>query len=460
MKKLQRDRKIVRSVRHSLLFANTNKKELLRAFLKNYRYAVKLYVDALWSMHREWDGKKPDKSGKIPHYVLDIKNERYDFPSMVSNVDIENTMSDDIKRMPISARAKACALSQAIGMCKASAEKARRYEYILDNVKHKRQRTEHERMLRERKRPVKPHCDNIRAELRSLCAEVIDNENSKFSFFVRLKSIGMGIPDIVIPTTKTRCDRKFIDLGFKRLSGILVSETDVDFRYEGEIPEIKDGATLGCDQGMKDTLVLSNGVVTPIVDNHGKRVEDLYAKLARKRKGSDAYRRAEIELTNFVNWQVRKTVENFNGSVKRINLEKVVNIRFKKRSCRKMQAWSNPRIVDALKANCEISGVHVHEEPSTYMSQRCSECGLVRKASRKGKTYKCPHCGNEMDADLNAAVNHTADLTPIDWRFRKLKLNRGSGFFWMADGLYSVSDEGEPGVHLDPKTGKPIEDFS
>lgn len=210
---------------------------------------------------------------------------------------------------------------------------------------------------------------------------------------------------------------------------------------------------------MKDTLTLSNGVTTPLVDNHGKTVDYLYHKLSRKKKGSKAFKKAEIELTNFVNWQVKQTVSRLNN-VKSINLEKVFNIRFHQTTSRLMSHWSNPRIVDSLKRHCEVSGVHIHEESSTYMSQRCSNCGLVRKANRKGKVYKCPHCGHEMDADLNAAINHTVALPPIDWRFRKLNLNRGSGFFWNPDGLYSRGSGGEPGVHLDPITGKPMEDFS
>lgn len=94
-----------------------------------------------------------------------------------------------------------------------------------------------------------------------------------------------------------------------------------------------------------------------------------------------------------------------------------------------MSHWSNPKIVEKFKRICEVSGVHIHEESSTYMSQRCSGCGLVKKSNRKKKVYKCSHCGMEIDSDLNASINHTLDLPPISYSFRKLGMNR-KGFFW------------------------------
>ena len=39
-------------------------------------------------------------------------------------------------------------------------------------------------------------------------------------------------------------------------------------------------------------------------------------------------------------------------------------------------------------------------------SKRCSNCGAVKNnLSLSERTYRCEACGNEMDRDLNAAVN-------------------------------------------------------
>ena len=178
------------------------------------------------------------------------------------------------------------------------------------------------------------------------------------------------------------------------LGSFLLTPDSVQIRWEKEINEKAEGETIGADQGVKDTMTFSNGITTPKVDKQGKTIETLMKKLSRKRKGSKAFAKARVELDNFIHWQFNELQRNkVFDAVKTINLEKVWNIRFKQNTSRLMSHWSNPVIVDKLKSLCEISGVHVHEENSTYMSQRCSGCGMVRKANRKGKVYKCKNCG-------------------------------------------------------------------
>ena len=52
-----------------------------------------------------------------------------------------------------------------------------------------------------------------------------------------------------------------------------------------------------------------------------------------------------------------------------------------------------------------IYGIRVEAVDARYTSQRCSACGTIDKASRKGNRYTCRHCGNNMHADTNAAIN-------------------------------------------------------
>ena len=40
--------------------------------------------------------------------------------------------------------------------------------------------------------------------------------------------------------------------------------------------------------------------------------------------------------------------------------------------------------------------------PST---KACSKCGCVKDMPLSTRTYKCEHCGNELDRDFNAALN-------------------------------------------------------
>ena len=190
---------------------------------------------------------------------------------------------------------------------------------------------------------------------------------------------------------------------------------------------------IGIDQGMKDLCTLSDGQTTPKTCPHGHSYESIISKLSRKKKGSKAFRKAQKHKKNFVNYSVNQL--NFKD-VKEVRLEKVVNVRLGKSSSRSMSHWSNPEIRDKIKRRCEELEVPVVEQSCAYRSQRCSNCGLVRKANRKGKVYSCKGCGSELDADLNASLNHKQDLTPVPFAFFGQKLNLGEGFYWKPDGFY------------------------
>lgn len=105
-----------------------------------------------------------------------------------------------------------------------------------------------------------------------------------------------------------------------------------------------------------------------------------------------------------------------------------------------MKGWSNPDIVDALESVAEVSGVHIQYEHSGYMSKRCSGCGFVKASNRKDEVYKCPHCGLVIDADHNAALNHTLGLPPVPREFFGTGLST-KGFFWTVDGVFGLDGE-------------------
>lgn len=49
------------------------------------------------------------------------------------------------------------------------------------------------------------------------------------------------------------------------------------------------------------------------------------------------------------------------------------------------------------------SGIVVTNMNPAYTSQVHHECGKFRK--RNGRSFRCPHCGKEMDADVNATYD-------------------------------------------------------
>ena len=67
--------------------------------------------------------------------------------------------------------------------------------------------------------------------------------------------------------------------------------------------------------------------------------------------------------------------------------------------------WSYSDLEEKLIYKCKRNGIRVEFVDARYTSQKCSVCKTIDKASRKGNRYTCRHCGNNMHADTNAAIN-------------------------------------------------------
>ena len=94
-----------------------------------------------------------------------------------------------------------------------------------------------------------------------------------------------------------------------------------------------------------------------------------------------------------------------------------------------MSHWTYTDISYKLESLCEEHGVQTLYVSPTYTSQRCSECGWVRKSNRKGSQFKCKSCGFTLDADLNASLNIALDLPDISEKKRLSRPNK-KGFYW------------------------------
>ena len=77
----------------------------------------------------------------------------------------------------------------------------------------------------------------------------------------------------------------------------------------------------------------------------------------------------------------------------------------------KLQRWTYPKILKKLEMMSEESGVHFLKIDPAFTSQTCSRCHILDKSSRSGEFFKCKHCGLEIDADYNAALNILAFST-------------------------------------------------
>lgn len=410
---------------------NTGKMNNLALFLKESNRVLQLMLNYIWNDGISWPvtnkqtGITTIKTCCPKHGYYDTAN-YFDYKKLNIKTDL-------------SARALSSLTSIAMGMISSAVKKHAKRLYQLEQLKLEPIKNEKNIARLENKikknRPQKPIVKNQPIELSSKCATLIKREKGEFNYFLKLQSLGKKYGKILIPIKLHRHSNKLKEKG-NLLGSFLISKECIDFRWEINLPDKKDnGETVGGDTGKNTILTLSNENSTDSKkDIHGHTLSSIIETLSRKKKGSKSFLKTQQHRTNFINWSIKQI--DWNG-IKELCLEKVKNVFYQNSYSRNMSHWTNSEIEHAIEKACELNGVHLIYQDSTYRSQRCSHCGLVRKSNRVGKSYKCKGCGSCLDADLNGAKNHAIKLPDIPVNLRHLKLNR-KGFYWKPEGLFNI----------------------
>lgn len=413
---------MIRTTNHSLKFTNSNKIEKYTHFLNECLSTANQYLDYLWNNKIQFEIKEQKK-------FFDIKNDYLEIPNMLSNPDIESKIENFNSKL--SGRARKCILTQVLGIIKATTEVRRKRLFIFNKLCEENKYNEKLYLNLQEFPSLKPNLDNINFEFNSICSDY-QKTDGYFNGFLQLMSIGDMFGKIRIPIKFHRNNKKYQD--WKMMNSFLLGKDFVNIRWEKEQILKDDGSVIGADQGKLTILTLSDRQTTPKTDNHGHSLDSIIEKLSRKKKGSKSFEKTQEHRKNFIHWSINQL--NFNN-VKHIKLEEVININYGRKQCRSLSHWTNTIIRDKISSRCEVNGVYFTLQSCIYRSQRCSQCGLVRKSNRKGKIYICG-CGYSDDADFNASCNHEQTLPDIPTKLRKLNLNR-KGFYWKESGFYDLT---------------------
>jgi transposase len=425
---------LIRTAKHSTKFSNKGKLEVLSAFLDEYNRAVQFYVDYFWTAKTEWITK--DGSVRSLH----ISNNQFDLPSFISTVGNEPTNTPNL-----SAKMFKSASSQALGIVVSIVAKRNKVAFKL-NVATAKGDLKRSIKLQEQLNQfilTKPVANIKVANLDSNTVEFIkinkktDTNFKEFDGFLKITSMSKTLGFIEIPVKFHRQIKNLQKRGYNQKTSWFVSRNEVSSLWERDKVEKKvSGRKVGADQGIKTCLTLSDGQVTSNC-KHGHSIESIMHRISKCKKGSKGFKRAQDHRENYINWSIKQL--NL-ADVNEIGYENVVNIRYKKNSSRLMSAWTFTTIRTAVERRCEEEGVLLSEQGSIYRSQRCSSCGFVHKKNRSKKEFKCLECGHHLDADLNGALNHEADLNSIPYALMSMKLNT-IGFYWLESGLYDLHGE-------------------
>ena len=316
----------------------------------------------------------------------------------------------------LSARAKQAACKQAAGIVKGTLGEARNLSKLA-RFHRKKGNLKYSEKLEKRaanKKMSKPLLKTIEAQLDNRFFRIEKGLNT-FDLWLVLGSTGLS--RVSLPIKKHAHFNSLAAQG-TIMNSIRLSKKGVTFCFAVQKPDKADGKTLGVDIGANSTLSLSDG--TQI----GLNLDALCEKLSRRDKGSKGFRRSQKERENYI----RQAVNSLDLSgVKILRVEDIKHLRRGKATTRKLSHWSYRVLLNALEAKALREGVLLEKVNPAFTSQRCSQCGWVRKGNRSGERFKCCACSHEQNADLNAATNISLYLGRLP---QNASAASKSGFYW------------------------------
>lgn len=186
---------------------------------------------------------------------------------------------------------------------------------------------------------------------------------------------------------------------------------------EATIPTKNDKPTIGVDVGISTFCTMSDGNV---VENprtllkSQKKLAKAQRRLSRKVKGSKRRNKQRIKVAK-VHRKIRRQRDDFLHKASTSLVRKYGTIVFEDLNISGMMknhclakhigdaSWS--KLIQLTTYKAENAGGKVILVDAKGTSQICSDCGAKVPKTLSDRIHCCPHCGLEMDRDLNAAIN-------------------------------------------------------
>jgi IS605 OrfB family transposase len=386
---------MIRSSKTTLKFSNKNKLDNLHLFIEEYRRVVGLFIDILWDTE------------KVPNLL----------PKEIT------TQIDTW----LSARAVQCAGKQSAAIVKSTKTKEHKRQFIISKLNNEGKFKQARKLeaINNKLKSSKPNINEVEPVLDSRFVKVVLDTETSFDGWIIFSSLGNKMK-IEIPFKSHKHFNKLKNDGQIKQT-VQLSKKNITFLFDLSEPEQKqNGSILGIDIGQTDAISCSDGQQIS-KDKHGHTYESICQKLAKRKKGSKAFKRVELHRTNYINWVVNQiNLDN----VQTVRRENIKHLRKGRRNKRTLSHWNYRELFESLDRKLNDLGVQVVKISPTYTSQRCFSCGWTRKSNRLKKQFKCKSCGHTDDADLNASKNISLDLPAISKQERLKQPNR-KGFYWL-----------------------------
>lgn len=201
------------------------------------------------------------------------------------------------------------------------------------------------------------------------------------------------------------------DLVYKKGKFYLFQTVDIPEQDVDDIEEF-----IGVDFGLTTLVSTSDGIEHSADWINQYREKRQKVRSSIQCKGTRSSKRLlkrlsgkEQTTATIINHTISKSiVQSAKMKGKGISVEDLTNIRFtsKRRNKKfrvKLGRWSFGQLHSFIDYKARLNGVKFVVVEPAYTSQTCSVCHSI--GTRKNKSFTCTNCGNDMDADFNAAKN-------------------------------------------------------
>jgi len=264
--------------------------------------------------------------------------------------------------------------------------------------------------------------------LKSAISNQILKKYSRNKTIKEVKSVKLTIPNqsikviedkISVPCLNLSLDIHFSN-NFTKINQIEIGE---EFAYISvtypNAPKIQATNTVGVDRNTKHHILVASCLETGKVLKLGKSCNHIHQKYKAMRKSLQkqgkykkvkAIKQRESNIIKNINHQTTTALMQFvkNNNAKLV-FEDLIDIRQtakqKKKERYSLHSWSFYQQQMMIEYKSKKFGVNVHYVEPQYTSQRCSRCGHIEQANRKGNLFQCKECGIVEDSGANAGFN-------------------------------------------------------